>query len=879
MMEILLLHHSHLDVGYTHRQPVLRELHGEYLDQALDLLDRTADWEPGSRPAWTVEVTEPLLHWLATASSCDEERFRAHVQSNRIGLSALALNTTPLCTREQLVRQLLPVRELEARFGIRIRTVNQHDVNGVPWPLADLMAASGLDLLIMAVNPHLGGVVRPRPGVFRWEAPSGREIVVLNGCHYTMFDQITRSWEGSLDTMQAGLDRYLEHLEGIGYPHDFLYLTTTAVPHMWDNSPPHARVARLVREWNRQGRAPRIRYVTPDDLRNQLLDLSDLPRLRGDWTDYWNFGCASTARETAINRETKDILFAADFLHALGPAGADAPRRRRSQALGWDQLNLYDEHTWSHLDTDPAHPVFQATLHTKLQAAHEARGCANHAVISGLEALAGSPVDGDRVTALMLVNLAGRPRAIRPVVPEAWLSGEGLQLRANRFQGEWPLGIAWATQVCEAVEVPAYGWRTIALTELRPWTGSTGLTHGIDRETRDRAHLNLAGGVSESDEVGWMESPWHRLAYDPRTGRILSLCEKTQGREWVDSGADFEWFDLVRERPDALRDGDRTFLYKRDLDKERVDQSCWQPDPRFVRERPVQSLGCEVREGPGTLTLVRRRMAGFAADLEQRITLRDDSPVIDLEVSFVLPDRPEPEAIHVVMPTPLASDWQACFDTAGEVVRLDEDQLPGACRDWFTAGSFVSLWTPEAGLTLLTPDAPIAMAGDFGFGPPRESIPRPARPKLLSMVTNNYWDTNFPRSQPGRLRFRYGLLLHRALDEGEVRRHVLDRQRPVIAWPCAEAGPEAQGSLVNLSSNVTLEGIRESRDGQGVVVTLRNESEAAEEVACSLNVPVSGAALCDPFETALASLDLTTGTFRFTIGGRATVQIKLTRGP
>ena len=85
--EILVLHHSHLDVGYTHTQPVLMELQREFLDEALRLLDRTADWEDvDSQPKWTVEVTAQLEKWMKTASDADIEKFRDYAQAGRIGI-------------------------------------------------------------------------------------------------------------------------------------------------------------------------------------------------------------------------------------------------------------------------------------------------------------------------------------------------------------------------------------------------------------------------------------------------------------------------------------------------------------------------------------------------------------------------------------------------------------------------------------------------------------------------------------------------------------------------------------------------------------------------------------------------------------------------
>ena len=347
--EILVLHHSHLDVGFTHSQPVVWEMQREYIDLALDLLEQTADYPEASRPKWTCEVTAPVLKWLETATDTHVVRFKGFVSQGRLGIAAMRYNTTPLNSADQFARQLAPVAELRSRLGARLVTAIQHDVNGVPWPLADLLLDQGIELFVMGVNPPLGGVVQPRPGVFRWLTPSGRELRVMNASTYTMFDQVFLTWERSLDSMQRGLAEYVAHLDRIQYPHDFLYLTTTASPEMWDNSPPNLAVARLIRHWNKADRQPRIRYVTTEDLLDRIRQVPNdqLPLLSGDWTDYWNFGCASSASTLAYSRAAKRALDTAERLATVPPPAAVARVADRAR----DLLDLFNEHTWSYSET------------------------------------------------------------------------------------------------------------------------------------------------------------------------------------------------------------------------------------------------------------------------------------------------------------------------------------------------------------------------------------------------------------------------------------------------------------------------------------------------------------------------------------------------
>src|SRR5689334_8124429 len=111
--EILLLHHSHLDIGYTHSQPIIWELQQEFISQAIGWLEQTEDLPEGSRPKWTCEATEPLRRWLVRASSMDVGRFKALYRHGRIGVAALRWHVDACIDRAGLQRLLDGKEELE----------------------------------------------------------------------------------------------------------------------------------------------------------------------------------------------------------------------------------------------------------------------------------------------------------------------------------------------------------------------------------------------------------------------------------------------------------------------------------------------------------------------------------------------------------------------------------------------------------------------------------------------------------------------------------------------------------------------------------------------------------------------------------------------
>lgn len=287
--------------------------------------------------------------------------------------------------------------------------------------------------------------------------------------------------------------------------------------------------------------------------------------------------------------------------------------------------------------------------------------------------------------------------------------------------------------------------------------------------------------------TGRIESPFHVLTYDPDSGRISSLIDRATGRAILRPWPGMDLLSFIRERPDPLVDGTRRAFYRRNLDRELLDESCWEPwEP--IREPAERVLSCTVEDRPGHVVLERRFAAPGTRSLLQRIRFDAIDPVIRIDIEVDLVGDPSPNGVYFALPLAMDAGWRAEFNTAGQRVALDDGQLPGASRGWVTVQSSAAMWDEHGAVALLTPDAPLVQFGDFHFGPPPQAIDRVADPLLLSWIANNYWETNFPQVQNGHVSLRYGLLTLAAPDPAAIAEHAAKLRSPVLTWPVTTEG-------------------------------------------------------------------------------------------
>jgi hypothetical protein len=866
----LLLHHSHTDIGYTHAQPIVWELHRRFIDQAIDCCEATAKWPEPSRMRWTCEVTCTLKHWLDRAAPEQVERFRRLVSSGHLGAGALMFNGTPLSCAEQLARQLHPLGELRERLGLPMKVAIAHDINGVPWPSTQLLLDAGVEMLLMGINAYFGGFPSPRPRAFRWQGADGRELLVWNGSHYSIMScALVESMTSTriIDTTDhvAGmLNRYFDHLAATEYPYDFAVMTGTH-PHQCDNNPPHPLLADVVRRWNDERRSPLIRFVTPEDVLAKLKSLppASVPTIRGDWTDYWNFGCASSARETKANRETSRRLIAAEMIRAHTRLN-DVDTNQRCREAWWN-VNMYDEHTWG-----ASYPLAQTpeamseSWSAKQHFTYHARSLTGILMRDSLEQLAKNPPHATRSEGVLVVNAAPVPRRVVLKLPKGPDDGswEHLSCLVHRLDMLCEQGGDETTRYLGPIDLPGNGYRFIPL---------------------DHATLqNADDGLACADD--FIESPHHRIGFDPATGRITSLLDKQQQWNVIDAASPWPFFGFVRETMDEAKVpitnrklGPRGAFFTGIADPFVPANFGWHSNWPAIREGTTRLKSARTVRSPGQISLVLEFAAPGVEHLQQRITLFSYRPAIELSASFRKSDFTGPEGIYFAFPLKLADEWKSHFDTADQPLELDHEQLPGVCRDWQTVGQWIAMSDDRRGVTLACPDVPLVQVGGFNYGRHQRSVARPKNPLLLSWVMNNYWPTNFPLSQPGPVRFRYELTTHGPYDVQTSVRAGLEAASPIELHPVIEcAEPDGGQFLIVRGEGVVPLSIKLAGDGRGVIVRMINVTE--QPVTAQVRLPdrtITSARYCGSLDNDTKPAAVRDGVAHVDLPARGLVAVRL----
>lgn len=769
LRELWLLPHSHVDIGYTHLQDEVIGIQITNMLKGMELARASAGNPDGMRFKWNPEAVWVLEHFLERVTPAQRVEFAEAVRRGDAGVDGLYANMlTGLCRPEELAQCLRFGARVVDVTGVPVETAAICDVPGWTWGLTTMMGQAGIKYFMIGPNysARIGTIHQWANRPFYWRSPSGREKVlcyVVDNYHF-------------LGDLESNVRQHSERLERANYAYDL-------APMFWvgtwpgggvDNAPPDEAMVAKVQAWNEKYAAPRVIISLAGEFFREFERRhgAELEEHAGDLTPYWEDGAGSTSLETAMNRASAERLVQAEMLQALL-----APKERNAGEVeaAWKNVLLYSEHTWGAHNSisEPDAPFVTAQWKVKQAFALDADR-QSRALLEAALRPHRTPADGAGEKTVDVFNTTQWTRTDLVVLPAATGAGfDGVATERGRAVPAQRLGSGELAFLAE--DVPAFGARRFHLVKQADPTRGKARVEG----------LTLRTGTLE-------------VEMDSVTGAISSLRRKGAGGDFVDGRS-----------PVGLND--YRYVLGADAAGARVNGPVsWQ----VLDAGPLVATVRLESEAPGCRRLAREVRVIDGLDRVElvnhvdRLAVREKDSV-HFGFGFDVPGG------TVRMETPWA------------VVRPNADQLPGACRNWFTVQRWVDVSNGERGITLAPLDAPLLQVGGMTanlLGPVarEEWLPEAIESTTLySWAQNNHWFTNYKADQPGVTTFRYHLQPH----EGGYRamgaaRFGIETARPLIAVPADPARAVPNPLLAVDSPDVLVETVKVSEDGKGLVLRL-----------------------------------------------------------
>jgi alpha-mannosidase len=768
--------HSHTDIGYTEIQTAIEKKQVQNLIDGMAAAKRTANYPPGARFIWNVEVlwaADLYLHRLNEQQKAD---FLDAVKKGQVVLNGMYLNElTGLCRPEEMVRLFRYSTQMAEQTGVPIDAAMTSDVPGQTWGTVTAMVQAGIRYFSTAPNyfDRIGTIMREwenKP--FYWVGPDwhSKVLVWIPFWGYAMSHRYGKMSPELVEDMYAGLEKR-------NYPFDIAYVRWSG---HGDNAIPDPAICEFVRDWNAKYTWPHfIISGTSEAFRAFEQRYGDrLPLVRGDWTPYWEDGAGSSALQTAMNRASSDRLAQAETLFAMLKPSA-YPAAAFEDA--WNKVLLYSEHTWG-ADVSISQPESQKTR----EQWEIKKGYAEAADKQSRELLAAAlaterPDSRASSGAVDVFNTLSWPRTgLVTLSKELSAAGDHVmdgtgQVRSQR--------LASGELVFLAHDVPPLA--------ARRYTVASGPAEGWGRA--------VAQGVT-------LDNGLVHVRVDEKTGGIAELTGSGLRSNLADTSGGEALNDYLYLPGDNLKDLKRNGLVT----------------IRIGEKGPLVASLIIESAAPGCKKLVRELRVVAGQDYVEIINTVDKERLQAKSYHA----KEGKESVNFAFPFAVP-EGDMLLDIPLGVMRPEADQMPSACKNWFTVGRWADVSNKTQGVTWVTLDAPLVQVGGLTatllnsqYDPNvwRKHV-EPTQ-KLYVWAMNNHWGTNYRAYQEGPTVFRFILRPHGRRDPAEASRFATGFSYPLLAVPARGEQPSGMPLLTVEPSDVLVTALKPSDDGKALIARL-----------------------------------------------------------
>ena len=857
---IHLVHHTHLDIGYTDPQGRVLAEHLAFLDSCLDLMNRTDSWPDDAKFRWSVEALWSFDEWTKVRSKEKIDEFIKRVKEGRIELTAMPYNLhSETCSTDELHELLRLARDVSKQYGIEIPAAMQTDVPGAVVGLTDVLAANKVKYLSVAHNwagrsvPHLvGGQDQPR--LFRWVGPSGKGVLVWvtdtpHGLAYMEGPMIgfNDGYEWVDDLLPAYLQSHAEHpypypggvfgwavdnaeIHRKPYPWDILHLRIQG--QFADNAPPRYIMAETVKRWNESWAYPKLRLSTNKDFFEEAEQRlgNQIQTIEGDWTDWWVEGVGSGARPNAMVRNAQINAADAQTVGALASfyGSVEGPEITKGSEIVYGNASLFDEHTWG-----AANPwtIGDEGMDSGDQQWHWKYAKALAADDEGEVLL-------DRACSHLGDVLSTAPGALASF----YISNTAIWKRSDEvmvFLPESRVPLETPIKVIDSRNKKELSFYESG--QINPKHRNAGRFIHIainDAPAIGVVRVDILEGSKSKESKGELknelvlENEFLKVTLDPKTSSVSSIYSKSLKKEIVrqDSVVGFNGY-IYDEYASAGGFNHQSGRMEGNVGLD------------LLATRSLTRPGVVIDSGTNDVKewVTIESQAPGSSWIRATYSLNKNADRLDINNRIFKEATMTKESGYFAFPFALENPITR-VELSGGMSGSDLPLVPGSALHMRAARRWVSFEDKEISVALAIQDAPLIQLGGVALPyapfPPTMGDPEPAT--VYSWAYNNIWDTNFPGQQGFEMNFRYSVGASKTTGSGSGpalgARVAVGQSRRLRSSMATGSGNQIfeEDTLLNVNdSRVRVIGLTSPKKG---FVLVRLQSFAEEKLTIKLNV-------------------------------------------
>ena len=770
---IFLIHHTHMDIGYTDLAHEVLDQHLGHMDRVLNLCDRNEALPEHSQFRWTCESALIVQDYLACRGEPQRQRLFTALRNGWIELQAfLTQPLTELATADELIDCVSYAVELGQSESFPVECVMLDDIGGYAGRLPTILQRAGIRYLVAGSGGfwvHLPWAQLPH--LFYLESKDGARVLIWNlgidrsktpremseldavygiGGAYLVRPQLQHLMNERARATEADIAdndtndnadpaevfaRLTARLERENYPYPEIMLQYGA-----DNGGPNDRLVELLDHLNGAGELPPITLTTPMHFFRSMEEKyeSAIPVIRGVMADPWNMRANPQPSALKTFRRAQRTLTAARARLALADVDADAADEQDTLAA-MQNLQLYTDHTyglsewgWQQNFTDEtgtrdrAFDRYRASWQTKHLYAQTALRLAD-----GLDRRIRQRIASRIRSEQPLIVVWNDTTASRTGPAEVYLGRDALALRAvhDMDTGEnLAFQCIGANQYMIAMPaVPAMGCRAVAVAF---------------------AAAGEASPTPPEGAVDVIENAYLRVAVSA-AGKITSVTGKATGREFVDRLSDHGLGDFLFHVVKGIPVVPEKAGMARDIGQEPLPTHLDRVAAGLTGPMAWSVVVHEHVDGPAGIIRIRRELV-----------LYQHAPRLECRIRVDKPENAGKESCYVAFPL-AGRDGVFRFDQHTGWVEPASDLIPGAMQDAFYSSSWINVCEDDAHVTVVCPDAPVFQLGRIRTLCWDDEFPFNADSNhVYSWLYQNILNTDNPIWQDVLDEFRFSLEFH-----------------------------------------------------------------------------------------------------------------------